>query len=333
MLKRAGIIGCGRASATHISAIEANPKLYKLIALCDLNSDAIIKAKRKKKVYIFTKYKDMLKTLRGKMDLVVVATPNSFHLPQAITALDLGYDVLIEKPVSFRESKILSLDKKARLQKRNASAVLQVRYQASVGLLKKIVENNILGKILSVSFTQRWQRPKEFFISWHGDPKIGGRILYDVAVHYLDIIQWIFGTPEVLITKTFNIKYKHLPFEDTLFSIVRYKNDAAGNIEVTVAAEPRNIECTLFVLGERGAVKLGGKNLERVTYAGFTETSTENKEVLLKIEKINNDSRLENGQLTNLALLYREIAFNNPISLKEASKSIKFIEDIYKKER
>jgi predicted dehydrogenase len=83
------------------------------------------------------------------------------------------------------------------------------RLNPTVELLKKYLIRNLLGNIRGFSFTQRWQRPLEYFSGWRGEPDVGGGILYETGIHYLDILQLLIGNPkEVLSTKTYTTKHK-----------------------------------------------------------------------------------------------------------------------------
>lgn len=333
---RVGIIGCGKIFPAHLKAIENNHKSYSLAAVCDIDKKLLERAMAVSKTIGFNSFEQMLVQMRKKMDMVVIATPNSLHYPQAINTLNAGYDVLIEKPVCFRQTKALEIAKKAKEMKKQAYAVLQVRYNRSVQLLEQAIRDKMLGEIRSISLVQRWQRPKEYFLSWRGNKKIGGRTLYEIGIHYLDIIQWIFGMPKILSTNTFNLKHKQITFEDTIFSILRFRNGAAGSIEVSLAAEPSNLECSLSVIGEKGTIKTGGLAMDKIEYAKFLITGS--KVARFKREIAKRDKSLPNnygkylGSSPNHPVLYREIAQSNGISIEEASQSIRFIENIYKAE-
>jgi len=185
------------------------------------------------------------------------------HL-EAIKALEAGYHVLIEKPIAFTEKEALSIVNVSQKTHKNAFAVLQVRHNKMVKIIQLAIKNNLLGKIRSISLVQRWQRPLNFFNSWRGSLEMAGGILYEMSIHYLDIIQWIFGMPEILSASGFNLKYKQLPYHDTVFSILRFPCGASGSLEVTVATEPFNLECSINVIGEKGAIKISGPILNKI---------------------------------------------------------------------
>jgi len=224
----------------------------------------------------------------------------------------------------------------AKKHKVKAYCVLQVRYNPVLRAVCQALAEDCLGKIRSISLIQRWQRPEAYFASWRADKEIGGRTLYEVGIHYIDILQWIFGVPVVLSTFTFSNKHTKISFEDTVFSIVEYPNKASGSIEVTIASEPNNLECSISIMGSKGFIKIGGRALDKIETAQFSNQITKSKwdtyisttELALQPNSYGSYA----GSCPNHPTLYKAIGEGKGIPLEDAKNSIKFIESIYEKE-
>lgn len=333
---RVGIIGCGMIFDRHIEAIKSNPDKFKLVAICDIDKNKMVIRSKEYGVPGFEDYRKMLSSMKNKMDLVAICTPNSLHFDQAGDSLKNGFDILVEKPVDFSSSKVKKLVDLAKSLNRNAYCVLQVRLNPTVHLLKQAVSDGLLGDIRSVSLIQRWQRPSTYFDTWRADINVGGRTLYEVGIHYLDILQYIFGLPEAIASATFNNKHKHVDFEDTVFSILRFPEGFSGSVEVTIAAEPSNLECSVSVMGSSGFLKIGGRALDKVEQALFSNSILEDKWQVLFSESEEsiapNSYGTHAGSCPNHPTLYSLIGDGIGIPLSEAINSIKFIENIYDKE-
>jgi UDP-N-acetyl-2-amino-2-deoxyglucuronate dehydrogenase len=333
---KVGMIGCGMIFDRHIEAITSNSEHFKLAALCDIDNKKLSIRATEYSVPGYEDYKDMLKEMKGKMNLVVIATPNSLHYEQAMDSLNAGYNILVEKPIDFKHERVESIVAKAKEMGLEAYAVLQVRYNPTINMLKEALENNYVGDIRSVSLVQRWQRPSSYFDSWRADINVGGRTLYEVGIHYLDIVQMLFGLPSVKASSSFNNKHKHVEFEDTVFAIVQYPNKASGSIEVTIASEPSNLECSISILGSEGFIKVGGRALDKVEKALFSNVLLEKKwETLVQKNGHSlepNSYGTHAGSCPNHPTLYQEIAEGRGLSLEEAVNSIKYIEEVYSKE-
>ena len=242
MKYKVGIIGCGGIFPRHIEAIEANEE-FELISVCDIQPTLAKSLGKRYNVSHYTDYQEMIKM--EFVNFIVIATPNVLHKEQAKFALSNKCDVLIEKPVAFNIKDVKDIQKHAKKNKQTAYCVLQVRLNPTVHLLKEVLENKLLGEIRGFSFTQRWQRPLEYFSGWRGEPEVGGGILYETGIHYLDILQHLLGAPkEVLATKLYTTKHKDGVIEDTVYSLVDY-GEFGGTIESTIATEPHNIESSI----------------------------------------------------------------------------------------
>ncbi len=338
MKRRVGIIGCGHILVRHTESITQNPKDFELVALCDIDKGVLEKAvKENGNVEGFTDYKEMLKKMKGKMDFITIATPNHLHYEMAMESMKAGYDILIEKPIAFEASRVQEIQDEADKLGREAYCVLQVRYNPTVKMMERVLEEGLLGDIRSVCFIQRWQRPLGYFKDWRGLIDEGGRSLYEYGIHYLDIVQKLFGVPDVKSTDTFNHKHLDIPFEDTSYSIVEYKNGASGSIEVNVAVEPSNLECSIAIMGSQGYLKISGNALDVVERASFETEELQNK--WKEIESSSGQSITPNsygthvGSCPNHPTLYAEIAKGNGLKVSESVPSIDFIQKIYKEEK
>tara|TARA_R100001163_G_C5068486_1_gene208896 strand:- start:5394 stop:6404 length:1011 start_codon:yes stop_codon:yes gene_type:complete len=329
MKRRVGIIGCGGIFPRHIEAIEANPN-FELISVCDIQKSLVKSLGKRYKVPSYTDYKELIAA--EESNFIVIATPNSLHKEQAIFALEKGCDVLIEKPVSFNIQDVKDIQDCADRTNQNVYCVLQVRLNPTVSLVKEVLSEGLLGEIRGFSFTQRWQRPLEYFSGWRGEPDIGGGILYETGIHYLDILQYLIGNPkEILSTKTYTTKHKEGVIEDTVYSLVDYGN-FGGTIESTIASEPHNIESSITLMGSNGYIKVGGKALNIIESANFLSHGfrKDYEKISKKYSQINqpNSYGSYQGSCPNHPEVYRNL---DKFSLEETNNVIILIEEIYKK--
>lgn len=324
-----GIIGCGAIFNRHVASIKDN-KNFKLVAICDIDKNISEDFGKSLNVKHYTRHQDL--SSDPDVNFVVVASPNCFHYEHAIEALNNNCDVLIEKPVSFEESDIIKIEEIAKKNKKNAYCVLQVRLNNSVKIIEEALNKKLLGEIRGVSFVQRWQRPYEYFSGWRNSVKIGGGTLYEVGIHYIDILQKLFGVPEIVSTKVYKTKHKNSNIEDTIYSILDY-GTFGGTAEITVSAEPSNLECSISILGSNGYLKIGGKALNVIESYNFLSNGSK-----IKFEQILEDNKEKNeefndygsylGSCPNHADVYKNIKSFN---LTESKNGIKFIEKIYEK--
>lgn len=324
---KVGIIGCGAILPRHIEAIQQTDN-YELVALCDIQLSLVSNLADKYEVLGYTDYKQMIAD--SDVDFVVIATPNSLHYEQSMYALKNGCNILVEKPVAFTPKEVTQIIAQAAMENQVAYCVLQVRLNPTVLLMKEILDKKILGNIRGVNFVQRWQRPLEYFSGWRAIPNVGGGTLYECGIHYLDILQFLFGVPNVLHSTTYETKHS-VGIEDTIYALFDF-GSYGGTCEVTISAEPKNLECSLSILGSNGYIKLGGKALNIIESAEFLSHGARVKfEDLAKsyyIDSEPNNYGSYEGSCPNHPFVYQNI---HEFEMKETINVIGLIDDIYKK--
>lgn len=326
MKYKVGIIGCGAILPRHIEAIESNPE-FELVALCDVQSQLIKSLGKRYKVTTYTDYKKMIQD--EDINFIPILTPNSLHKEQALYALQNKCDILVEKPVGFHPNDVNEIQQCAKDNKQKAYCVLQVRLNNTVHLTKKILDKGLLGDIRGFSFTQRWQRPLEYFSGWRGEPEVGGGILYETGIHYLDILQYLLGVPKIISSKSYNTKHKGGIIEDTIYALADY-GKFGGTIESTIASEPKNIESSICLMGSNGYLKIGGKALNIIESATFLSNgATKQFEFLeqqYQYSKNPNSYGSYQGSCPNHPEVYKNL---DKFNITESYNVLKLIEDIY----
>jgi UDP-N-acetyl-2-amino-2-deoxyglucuronate dehydrogenase len=326
---KVGIIGCGAILPRHIEAINENSN-FELVALCDIQKTLVESVSNRYNVVSYTDYKQMIQK-SPDINFVVIATPNSLHVEQSIYCLEHGCDILIEKPVSFDSKSVKLISDTASKNNQNAYSVLQVRLNPTVDIIKQTLNQSLLGDIRAVNFVQRWQRPYEYFTGWRSEPSIGGGTLYEVGIHYLDIIQYLFGLPNIVSSKCYQTKHKDADIEDTIYALFDF-GKYGGTCEVTIAAEPTNLECSISILGSNGYLKLGGKALNIIESYNFLSNGSKVAfENILRNTSISIDPNSYGsyaGSCPNHPELYRNL---EKFNILETFNVISIIENIYNK--
>ena len=159
------VIGLGFIANRHIAAIERTGN--KVIWTCDPDES-------KRKDYPFVKnWRDLLEV--KEIDAVSICTPNDLHYEIAKSFAEKGKKVLCEKPLT-----ISSEDKLPD----NVFTVLQLRHHPDLNKIK-------IGKSLHL-FVQV-KRDDSYWYSWKGDEKRSGGILFNLGIHYFDILIHLLG--------------------------------------------------------------------------------------------------------------------------------------------
>jgi len=255
------LIGLGMISRTHLESIP-DAKDFELTYVCDIDEENVKKIAKKYK----TKYEiDYTKIPLDEIDVVTIATPNNLHYEMAKYFLKNKKHVLIEKPATIEISHMHELIKLAKEKKKHIFAVKQVRFNPAVRELKKIIEANQLGDLLSCNLTMHWNRNDEYFASadWRKTKKEGGGSFLIQGIHYIDLLVWMFGKVKSVSALVDTLNHD-IEVEDHVSAIIRFENGAIGTVEFNVNTYPHNLECTTFFQGTKGSVKLGGKAVNEI---------------------------------------------------------------------
>ncbi len=145
----------------------------------------------------FTTWEDVFK--RPKFaDAIIITTPDNLHYGPCMKALEMGYDVLLEKPISPSEKEcreILALSKKTG---RIVAVCHVLRYAPYFVKLKEIIQSGVLGEVVSI---QHFEPIEHVHMShsyvrgnWHNS-KATTPIILAKSCHDLDIIRWMVNKP------------------------------------------------------------------------------------------------------------------------------------------
>jgi predicted dehydrogenase len=204
---RAAVIGLAWGQL-HIDALK-RIKNVEVAAVCDTDSDrAKVIAKNAGIPYFFADANEVLE--RRDIDLVTLATPPDTHKELANRALLLKKAVLVESPVGLNGAEATALLQTARQRKVPHAVGFQTRYLPSFAYAKELIDEEYLGTFLRASVTFVMAQPWGVNGRWAADAKRGGGVMRNVAVHFLDALQWWLGPVESVFAE-----------RETLFSQVR----------------------------------------------------------------------------------------------------------------
>ena len=266
---RVAFVGCGRISGNHFDAIAKIDGL-RLTAACDIIEERARAAGGKNGVPWFTSYEEML--AKAECDVVVVATPSGLHPEHGAMAAKAGKHVVTEKPMAISLEGADALVDACDSAGVHLFVIKQNRLNAPVQLVKRAIDKGRFGKIYLANTTVRWARPQEYYdqAPWRGTRKMDGGAFMNQASHYVDLIQWLGGPVESVVAKKATLARK-IEMEDTGVAVLKFASGAIGTIEVTMLTYPKNLEGSFTILGEKGAVKIGGTAVNTIEHWEFAE--------------------------------------------------------------
>ena len=280
------LIGCGRISTNHIKAVRNNK--LELVAVCDVllekTEELLAKHGLEKDTSIkrYTDYKQMIAE-NPDIQLISIATESGLHAEIALYCIDNGINLIIEKPMAMSMADADEIVRRAEEKHVKVSACHQNRFNIAVQQLRKAIEGGRFGKLSHGSIHVRWNRNKNYYTQapWRGTWAQDGGALMNQCIHGIDLLRWMMGNEvEEIYAQTRQQFHDYLECEDIGMAVVSFKNGAVATIEGTTNVYPKNLEETLYIFGENGTVKLGGKstnNIDVWDFADETEADAANK--------------------------------------------------------
>ena len=272
---RYALIGCGRISPNHIVAAQKNN--LEIVAICDLEEhnmkDKRLKFKLPDTVHSYLDYKEML--AKEKPELVAIATESGKHAQIALDCMTLGHaNLIIEKPIALSLSDADRIIETARQQNLKVCACHQNRFNKSIQKIREAVEMERFGRMFHGTAHIRWARDYEYYsrAKWRGTWEQDGGALMNQCIHNIDLLRWMMGDDvEEIYGVTRQRFHDYLECEDIGLAVVKFRNGAIGTIEGTTNVYPKNLEETLYLFGENGTVKLGGKSTNHIDVWDFAD--------------------------------------------------------------
>ncbi|MEZ7891751.1 MAG: Gfo/Idh/MocA family oxidoreductase, partial [Candidatus Wallbacteria bacterium] len=264
------LIGCGRISARHFESLYGDEKNSILpnndaefVDVCDNDAAALKAVCDKYDVKGYSDYKEMLG--KTQADVVAICTPNGLHYEMGMEVIRNKKHLLMEKPLCTNLMDADNLISNARDNRLHLFSVLQVRYNNTIQILKKLILENKLGKIFFAAVNVRWNRPQAYFKGWRGTKELDCGTVLNQGIHYIDILQWLLGPVKKVVAQSAMIAHQ-IPLEDQLSSLIEFKSGAQASFEFSVNTYPKNKECSIYISAEKGTIEISGDAMNKIEY-------------------------------------------------------------------
>ncbi len=218
---------------------------------------------------IYTTFEEMIEREAAlpedlRMDFLSIVTPNALHFDPAMMALDYGFDVVMDKPITF------SLEEAHRLKEKVTQTgrllALTHAYAAYPAILeaRDRIAKGALGKIrkIYVEYTQGWlSRRVELQpgsnAAWRTDPLRAGKAgcMGDIGVHALQMAEMVSGLRCVALCADVTTFAQGRLLDDDGAALLRFEKGASGVLIATQVACGEENNFTLRIYGEKGGLE------------------------------------------------------------------------------
>lgn len=264
-MKRGCVVGMGAIGPVHAAGLESRGSLY---GICDNQKKRLMEFQPKnQKLCRFSGLEEVLADSR--VDVVHICTPHYLHAEMAISAMQAGKAVVLEKPVSMNDEELEAVMSCAKETDGRICVMLQNRTNPAVRCLKNILEkNDDMGKIIGISGFLTWCRDASYYAqdAWRGKWKTeGGGLLINQAIHTIDLMEYLGGR---IVRVCGSISNKTLngviEVEDTADAVFETEDGLRMSFYATngySCSEPPRIEVRM----EKGLLRYADNRLYRIT--------------------------------------------------------------------
>ncbi len=218
---------------------------------------------------IYLNYEEMIKKeselpANERIHFVTIVTPNFAHFAPAMMALEHGFNVVIEKPMT------LTLEEAKQLQQKveETGLILCLTHTYSgypmVKQAKEMVKDGVLGKIrkIIVEYPQGWlstlsEREGNAQAAWRTDPKKSGKsgCIGDIGTHAGHLAEYISGLKITQICADLNIVVEGRTIDDDGNILLKFDNGANGVLIASQIAAGEENALNIRIYGEKGGLE------------------------------------------------------------------------------
>jgi len=198
-----------------------------------------------------------------RMDFVSIVTPNFVHFDPAIMALENGFHVVLDKPITFTLEEALKL--KEKINETGLTFALTHTYSGypAVKHARQMIADGKFGKIrkIFVEYPQGWLSSKledtgNPQASWRTDPKRSGKAgcMGDIGTHAHHLAEYMTGLKVTELCAELNVFVPNRLLDDDGACLLRFDNGAKGVLMATQIAAGEENAIRIRIYGDKGGL-------------------------------------------------------------------------------
>ena len=211
---------------------------------------------------VYPSWREMIAGEKGKVDFISVCTPNSSHFEITRAALEAGFDVMCEKPVSLTAAEAEELSRIARRGGRIVAVPFTYTGFPMVKLAKDLVAAGEIGRIakISVEYHQgsfrKLSAENARRTAWKMDPAVSGRscVTADIGVHGFELVEYVSGLKVEKVLADVSSFVHEAGLDDDAAVLMRLEGGAKAVLSVSKIAAGEENGLRIRFYGEKGSL-------------------------------------------------------------------------------
>ena len=199
-----------------------------------------------------------------RMDFVSIVTPNFLHFEPAMAALDRGFDVVLDKPMTYSLDEAYRLREKIRETGRTLALTHTYSGYPAVKEARERVANGVFGKIrkIYVEYPQGWLSDRAELqpgsnAGWRTDPARAGKAgcMGDIGTHALQLAEYVAGQRCTSLCADLSAIVEGRSLDDDGAALLRFDGGASGVLIATQVAAGEENDISIRLYGEKGGME------------------------------------------------------------------------------
>ena len=195
-----------------------------------------------------------------RIDFVSIVTPNNSHYEIIMEALDSGFHVVCDKPITINSQQAIEVEKKVLETKKLFCLTHNYTGYPMVKEAKDMIYDNHLGNIrkVVVEYPQGWlaTRIEGDTLVWRTNPQIAGisSCMGDIGTHCENLVQYITGLEIVELCSDLSSFVENRELDDDGSVLIRFNNGAKGILWASQIAVGQENGLNIRIFGEKGSI-------------------------------------------------------------------------------
>jgi len=229
------VVGYGSIGKRHVNNLLLIPNIEIIICTHRNNVDNSIKNKCK----IFESINDCI---NEKPVAAVISNVTSLHIQTALKLASAGIHLFIEKPLSNNLENIKELSNIVHDKKLITFMGYNLRFHNCIKKMKELLENNEIGKVISVnvesgSYLPDWHLDEDYRDSYASKENLGGGVVL-TCIHEIDYLHWFFGEIKELFAITGKFSDLKIEVDDLASVIMKFSNNIIAQLHLDFFQRP-----------------------------------------------------------------------------------------------
>lgn len=251
---KVAVVGLGWVSQLYHLPILKKFSDVNIIAICDIDRNKCRVVAEKFNIYKFyTNHYDLFQ--KEELDAVIICTPTDTHKTICIDAVNCNLNVFVERPVARDYQEAVEISNAVSEHQVKLMVGMNNRFRPDMMLLKSIIENEELGKIIYVK--TGWFKKMPTDKKWiTQQDKSGGGVFIDLGLAALDTLLWTVNFTDIKRVSAFTFYNTTKNVEDTCIAYFQTKDGAVLSLETSWSLQTISDQFYCDIFGSKGSSQI-----------------------------------------------------------------------------